>query len=272
MNSLRIQVIGAEQEDSIKEEYRAALGAEAAQKIVDCIVEKSEDVSLVSNITGQTSEGRYYKRWFLDIGASDLYMYIECRTYTASANYVYMQHGICKKSDIDTRGYVYELGMNNCTVAEEKKTVDGVRYYWGVIDTGFHYVTENGVMTAFFTLATEATSASIHTVFDKDNFNKKYMWFVNETNSSYDALYYLDDETNTKYNVERQTTNCGLENHVLKEKAKIKLNGNVVALTDKLVNMYNTTLGTSASGNGMQIMVDGVKYVKLDYAYWMPTD
>ena len=103
-------------------------------------------------------------------------------------------------------------------------------------------------------------------IFDTDIFNIKYMIAVDPTAQGYNGLFF--NNSSKQYTIDNTIKNFSKQNYVLKENISI-LDSDVISLSKNFVKLYNNTLSTNTNLSGTIIMVDGVKYRKMVYAYWL---
>ena len=271
MKSLNIRLTGDKIEKALTEQYRSDMADTAMMKIANLIMQKGDNFNLVSHYTSKTSAGRNYGKCFIDIGHDSLYMFLDF--YSTSGNPgaygLSVNLGLCNKTDVDTESYIFRANIGGFSVLQQSEIIDGITYRWGTINSTFWYMLDdNDKLSVIFGLADVVTN-SMFILFDKDIFGKKYFLHVNPFNeSSGNALYFYDDTT--KYKIDIRRCKFSTDLHVLKERIGIILNDYTVSLTGALVKMYNESLGTNSQSTGTLIDVDGVKYRKMNYAYWLP--
>ena len=268
MRSLSISLKSTKQEKNhITESIRASLARETLKKMVDTIVEIGDGFSLVSEKQGTTSAGRYYGRYFIDIGNENLYMFLDyySRESGTGGGNIPFRVGMCNKSDVDTESYTYSLFFGNVSILENNEYIDSKYYYWGEVNATFCYMVDaSGKLSAFFPLDLIPKS---FVIFDMDIFNIKYMIAVDPTAQGYNGLFF--NNSSKQYKIDNTIKKFSKQNYVLKENISI-LDSDVISLSKNFVKIYNQTLSTDTNLSGTIIMADGVKYRKMGHAYWLP--
>ena len=271
MKSLNISLIGDKIEKNLNEQYRSDMADTAMMKIANLIMQNGDNFNLVSHYTSKKSDGRNYGKCFIDIGHESLYMFLDFYSTTGNSGgqTLITSLGLCNKTDVDTESYIFKTTIGGFQVLQQSEIIDGIKYYWGTINSTFWYMLDdNDKLSVIFGLADVVTN-SMFILFDKDIFGKKYFLYVYPFNEgSGNALYFYDDTT--KYTIDTRRLKFSTDLHVLKERVGIILNNYTVSLTGALVKMYNESLGTNSQSTGTLIDVDGVKYRKMNYAYWLP--
>lgn len=271
MKSLNISLIGDKITGVLSEQYRSDMADTAMMKIANLIMQKGDNFNLVSHYTSKTSNGRNYGKCFIDIGHESLYMFLDFYSTTGNSGAydLGVNLGLCNKTDVDTESYIFKTTIGSFSVLEQSEIIGGKKYRWGTINSTFWYMLDdNDKLSVIFGLADVITN-SMFILFDKDIFGKKYFLYVYPFNEgSGNALYFYD--STTKYTIDTRRQKFSTDLHVLKERIGIILNNYIVSLTGTLVKMYNESLGTNSQSTGTLIDVDGVKYRKMNYAYWLP--
>ena len=195
-----------------------------------------------------------------DIGLENLYFFMQI---TASTT-VSITVGLCDSSTPSTNKISTSLtGLSNTFGGD---TVNGYDFKF----TGDMFIlSRDNKLISIFSDCTvgNPSSNSYFFILDEDNYGDKFV-FYGGMSSSYNQLYYGNDEGLALHTVDANHVNNAKEGQVWVSNTPIFLNNSLKATTTGLLKICNMALGTNSAQCGTLIDVEGVTYRKLNYCWW----
>lgn len=130
-----------------------------------------------------------------------------------------------------------------------------------------YFIANNNKLNAIYTsLSTGMVTNSTFFALDIDNFGKSFIALGDNSMSA----YYGEDENYAPYTLNNTHINNYLSTHVwLGNVEIISSNSEMQATTTNLLKICSKILSTDIALSGQLIDVDGIKYRKLNYCWWV---
>lgn len=218
-----------------------------------------DNVEYVDTITTESTSSYEKRKILFDIGYANLYLFI----HLIAGNNNSFNIGLCKKNDYTD---IMSYAVSGATIRFGAS--GGIST--GVLVASVFIVTKDNKLSAIFSdFSTDnpGVNSKIY-VLDTDNFGNNFI-FVGGNFTSVNELYYDNDDIYAKHTVDATHVNNAIENKVWLSDTTILLNGTLKATTTGLLKICHSSLGTNSGLCGTLIDVEGVKYRKLNYCWWV---
>lgn len=134
------------------------------------------------------------------------------------------------------------------------------------IGTLYFIVNDNKLNAIYTSLSTGMVTNSTFFALDVDNFGKSFIALGDNSMSA----YYGEDENYIPYTLNNTHINNYLSTHVWMGNAEIiSSSSEIQATTTNLLKICSKILSTDIALSGQLIDVDGIKYRKLNYCWWI---
>ena len=272
MKQLNLYNRGQNQTSVITEAYRCGLADVVLAGIISKVIETSNNYTRVDDYSGTNSSSRPYRRVTIDVGATRFYIYFQYTSKSASTGTQSFEFsfGICSKEDTQSLNYIYNESIETRTISVEQSnvTIDGTKYYYGSISISFWYFTKRNKLIGFTNLSKDEPTNVNFFVLGEDISGEEYILFYNTNNP---ALYYLSDESLTRYTIDGTTRKFATDGYVLTENIPIQSSSGVVRsiTTDDFMKVHCDELNTTSAIAGTRIALNEKIYRKMYYSYFL---
>lgn len=220
----------------------------------------------------------YVKTWFLDFGAKDMLIGIEAKTYQSSINGLDVMIHLYRKNFEKIFGpfsdYLYLFRYSDLV----RSGPAGVAGEYYTLSKNFFTIAKENNLIALFSGGSYDLPDNTHCiVFDEDNFGEKYVMMVPgiistiaEKNTP--IILYLNNEIPIFYIGESDIQKYSKENYLIARKMKINYYPSTVdfyALSTNILKIDNINLETDKNTAHKLIEVNGIKYRKIIYNFWI---
>lgn len=220
---------------------------------------KLDNVEYVDIITIESDSSNEKRKMLFDIGYNNIYLFIGLN----AGNYNNLNVGLCKKDDYSevvsysiSNGYTFQCGS----------ATGGYKCVF--VASAFMVVNNNKLSAFFISFPTDNLGSSSFLLLDSDNYGNNFV-FIGGASGGTNELYYDNDDTYTKHTVDATHITNGIEGKVWLSNTIIYLNNSLKALTTGLLKICNSTLATNTGLSGTLIDVEGTRYRKLNYCWWV---
>ena len=216
----------------------------------------------------------YVKTWFLDFGAKDILIGIEARTYQGSSNSLDVTIHLYRKNFEKISGPFYDFFyLFRYSDLVTTSTTGGT--YYRLSKNFFTIVKENNLIALFQGGSYDLPDGPNYMIFDEDNFGEKYIMLNGDFSSGGNkgaAILYFNNEIPIFYAGISDIKKYSKENYLIAKKMKINYypaEQNFYALSTNILNIDNINLETDKNTAHKLIEVNGIKYHKIIYNFWI---
>ena len=217
----------------------------------------------------------YVKTWFLDFGAKDILIGIEAKTYQSSNNSLDVMIYLYRKNFEKISSFYNYFYLFRYSDLTTTSTTEGI--YFRLSKNFFTITKENNLIALFQGGSYDLPDGKDYIVFDEDNFGEKYIMlrgsgFGIVENKEDSAILYFNNEIPIFYAGKTDIQKYSKENYLIAKKMKINyypaLN-NFYALSTNILKIDNINLETDKNTAHKIIEVNGIKYRKIIYNFWI---
>ena len=220
----------------------------------------------------------YVKTWFLDFGAKDILIGIEAKTFSSSSNSldvsIYLYRKNFEKISLHYRHF-YLFKYSDLVAIS---TPEGTGIYYTLSKNFFIITKENNLIALFQGGSYGLPDGNNYIVFDEDNFGEKYIMLQGNgfgsgiLNNKDMAIFYFNNEIPIVYAGKVDIQKYSKENYLIAKKMKINYYPalqDFYALSTNILKIDNINLETDKDTAHKLIEVNGIKYRKIIYNFWI---
>lgn len=213
-------------------------------------LEALDNVTFIEKIT---DDAKFTATFYFDIELENILLFYKVLGGTSKGQ---VQMGIAKKESkeviksYDCKDFSYTTNSN----------------FHLFIGTLYFIVNDNKLNAIYTSLSTGMVTNSTFFALDVDNFGKSFIALGDNSMSA----YYGEDENYAPYTLNNVHINNYLSTHVWLGNAEIiSSSSEIQATTTNLLKICSKILSTDIALSGQLIDVDGIKYRKLNYCWWI---
>ena len=216
----------------------------------------------------------YVKTWFLDFGAKDMLIGIEAKTYQSSNTSLDVMIHLYRKNFEKISGPLYDFFYLFRYSDLILDSATGGTYY-RLSKNFFTIIKENNLIALFQGGSYDLPDGLSYMIFDEDNFGEKYIMLNGNfsiVGNKDAAILYFNNEIPIFYAGILDIQKYSKENYLIAKKMKINYHParqDFYALSTNILNIDNINLETDKNTAHKIIEVNGIKYRKITYNFWI---
>lgn len=250
------------------ETFQAFMLSVASSVITEDIIPWLTSFNNISFKESKAEEG--YEIWFLDFGAKDMLIGIKAHLKGSAALEVYINF-YKKNFEIISDSFFYDYFILFTNSDLISTTATGGIYY-RLSKNFFTIIKENNLIALFQGGSYDLPDGTYCMTFDEDNFGEKYVMLTDGKGNKNGGILYFNNEIPIFYTGISDIKKYSKENYLIAKKMKINYypaEQNFYALSTNILNIDNINLETDKNTAHKLIEVNGIKYRKIIYNFWI---